>query len=222
MYNTDYWILCDGGKSYVKPTTVPSGINNYSQTITSNTLTITFSDLSVLNIKIPDLRGRFVMGYTGGPSGNSIDFSYNGTITDASNSTQKFVSQQLNQTSGIVQYTNYPGGINNFGGVMSQVISPSEMPAHSHTMPHSHIAGTIITPQGLGNNNLVSLFNQANTLTDGTTNQIFINSTFLPAPTFTVNTTVDTSNDSTQQRGDGQFRTNLPPYWVLAYIMRIG
>jgi microcystin-dependent protein len=217
MYNPNYWILCDGGTSYVQPTNVPSGINSYSSSITSNTLTITFSDLSVLNIKIPDLRGRFVMGHTG----TTVDFSYNGTITDASNSTQKISSQQLNQTSGIVQYTNYPGGINNFGGVMSQVITKSEMPAHTHIMNHSHNATTTTNVQGITPTSLISTYGNAQIYKGGTNkgiNQII----FSQVVPFQASPQISNYNDSTQQRGDGQFRTNLPPYWVLAYIMRIG
>jgi microcystin-dependent protein len=226
MYNTECWILCDGGKSYVKPTTMPSGINNYSQSIISNTLTITFSDQSQMNVSIPDLRGRFVMGYTGGPTGTPVDFSYNGTITSVNDNTQKFTSQQLNQTNANVQYNNYPGGINNYGGVMSQVITTSEMPAHSHNMSHSHNAITN-TSSTIGNTNVANVYNfhKGNYYAGqgGAANAAdrVMNAT-VGANSLIISTKIGVSNYPTQQIGGGQYRSNLPPYWVLSFIMRIG
>jgi hypothetical protein len=234
MYRTDCWILCDGGATYTKPSTpLPYGISNYTNTglITNNNLVITLSNSNQKTIKIPDLRGRFVMGYVG-----NTNFAYSGTIQSVQTTNQQLVAQAAtNQTGAIISgVANYPGGINNFGGVMTQALSVSEMPSHLHTIPsHSHTmqhthqirsnyASGVVSEQGtyLGRDNGVG---------GGGGRQVVSYLQDINTGAFNPLTAIDPGGSTgsggsgeTGNKGGADSRSNLPPYWVLAYIMRIG
>jgi microcystin-dependent protein len=237
MFSSNRWILCNGGPATAPtwPDPLPSGVLNYAYTIpTGNVqgkITIGVPN-STITLTIPDLRGRFVMGYVG-----TTNFAYSGTISSANTTNQQLLAQTTNQTGINIQgVANYPGGINNFGGVMTQSISVNEMPSHLHTIPaHSHTMqhqhqirstygtsggneqGTYIGRDngvgGSGGRQVVSYVQEAAT-----------NAAFNPLITVengTYNTgqvgPIDSGN-----KGDDLPRSKLPPYWVLAYIMRIG
>ena len=261
MHRTDCWVLCDGGATYTKPSPMPFGISNYSDTITNNNLVITLSNSNQKTIKIPDLRGRFVMGYIG-----LSNFAYSGTITQGTpTATQTLLTAQQNQTGvNIGQYTTYSGGINSYGGVMSQALASTELPAHSHNvpththpMPHTHnIAHThnmqhfheyytvqgSVTQIGGGGSKIASsttaaLVNTSNASYTGpglTSGQSFVNTGDISNQTSSAVSTPDTSVNAQAivsgltggpigaTVGQADPRSNLPPYWVLAYIMRIG
>jgi len=266
MHRTDCWVLCDGGASYTKPSPMPFGISNYSDApIANNNLVITLSNSNQKTIKIPDLRGRFVMGYIGSLITN---FAYSGTITSANATNQQLLASGANQTGAtIAGVANYPGGINKFGGVMTQALASTELPAHSHNvpththpMPHTHniahthnmqhfheyytVQGSVTQIGGGGGKVAASttavLVNTSNASYTGISSnaagsgQSFVNTNDISNQTSSDVSTPDTSVNAQAlvsgltggpigaTVGQADPRSNLPPYWVLAYIMRIG
>ena len=115
----------------------------------------------------PDLRGRFVVGYSSSAPFNEIDAS---------------------------------------GGEKEHTLTVDEMPSHGHSITdpgHEHI-------ETMSTHTVHSDYNGAIHLTYGGTQN--------PSPSTTASATTGITIDPS---GGGQPHNNLPPYYVLAYIMRI-
>jgi microcystin-dependent protein len=241
MFSSNRWILCDGGPATAPtfPTPLPSGILNYEYSIPNSTTNVQGKIIitvpnSTITLTIPDLRGRFVMGYIG-----TSNFAYGGTISSAQTANQQLLAQTTNQTGINIQgVAAYPGGIHNFGGVMTQSIVTTELPSHSHTIPaHSHSAQTntnvVVTTQPVGGqqNQFVTNVNwtEGDKTGGGQESIVWQVQTTRSAVSFANTTTATSATQISQDaakntgdKGSDNPRSNLPPYWVLAYIMRIG
>ena len=206
--NNNNWILCDGGES-ITISSLPTN-NNISYELSSTTIkTIKMfprsspSNLTPFEFTIPDLRGRFVLGCCkNNPDDITETFDYTSTIQGTVDSTQKLdVRTSASQTSTqLGTYTTYPGELNKYGGVMSQVITQNEMPSHTHGIS---IVGETI-----------AFYHQDNQFGSGQKNGL---DSAAPLTKIDVNV-----QGQSQQTGGNQYRSKLPPYWVLSYIMRIG
>ena len=149
----------------------------------------------------PDLRGRFVLGQGAG--------------------------------SGLTART-----INEIGGEETHLLTSSEIPSHTHTGTtdangsHSHTGTTNTTgahTHTVNNTVQISGENTADGL-DSSANEIDnINTTTTTTSTngdhsHTLSTTTEGSHThtfTTASTGGGQAHNNMPPYYVLAYIMKI-
>ena len=198
--NNNNWILCDGGAS-ITISSLPTN-NNISYELSSTTIkTIKMfprsspSNLTPFEFTIPDLRGRFVLGCCkNNPDDITETFDYTSTIQGTVDATQKLdVRTSVSQTSTqLGTYTTYPGELNKYGGVMSQTISEPEMPSHNHTIAVPTQYTTVQFQDGSGGGRAA------------------------------LNVPVANAQYTSNSRGSTAYRSKLPPYWVLSYIMRIG
>jgi microcystin-dependent protein len=239
MFSSNRWILCDGGTATQPPwpSPLPSGVLSYAYTPPGGSVQgkiIIGVPNSTITLTIPDLRGRFVMGYVG-----TSNFAYSNTITSAQTTNQQLLAAQSNQTGATISgVANYPGGINNFGGVMTQSLILTDLPAHSHTIPsHNHTAQTAtnvtVTTYAIGAQQNQYVSGIAPTQGDKAQGgqEAIVQSVAWSEVDVTFGNTANAlsttllSQDAaknTGQEGNATPRSNLPPYWVLAYIMRIG
>jgi microcystin-dependent protein len=131
--------------------------------------------------RLPDLRGRFIVGY------HDSDEDYN--------------------------------SIGNASGEKTHLLTEAEMPAHSHTHDHIHEHRHQHTyNMFLGNQGESKLYSGDYTF-DNTNRQ-----TSDPTTPYTGGPIYEDSklsNTDTSETGGGQAHENRPPYYVLAYIMRV-
>jgi len=218
--NNNNWILCDGGDS-ITISSLPTNTNISYQLIGTTPKSInmfpkpTTSNLSSFNFSIPDLRGRFVLGCCkNDPTNSDVTFNYTSTIQGTVHNSQKLdVFQSLNQTSlQISDYNTYPGELNKYGGVMSQTIIENEMPSHTHGLL---IGGAV----NIGVNIEHDIDSNLNGGGARTMTRVWNGG----GSNYTAQSSANFQySGSSQQTGGNQYRSKLPPYWVLSYIMRIG
>lgn len=131
--------------------------------------------------RLPDLKGRFIVGY------NTDDTDYN--------------------------------SIGNASGEKTHTLTKDEMPAHSHTHDHVHEHRHQHTySMFVGNQGDSKLFSGDYTF-ENTNSQ-----TSDPTTPYTggpIDGESHLSNINTSETGNGAAHENRPPYYVLAYIMRV-
>lgn len=138
----------------------------------------------------PDLRGRFVLGYSGleGPSKNGINVLTNPSGTSATNI--------FNPSGG-----DYDPGFLSVGDVSGEsghTLTFNELPQHRHIIPWR------------------------NSQPDGGTVSANNNFNFSGPPNMPTPQQVDNGDaDATSFTGDGGSHNNMPPYYVLAFIIKI-
>jgi microcystin-dependent protein len=148
----------------------------------------------------PDLRGRFVVGQrnsfgTGSPSG--------------------VPGQQYDNTS---EYNNADYDLHDTGGEREPTLTVAQMPSHDHTITdpgHDHpmyIFDTFqVTDQGQCGDKIVNV--------DNVSCPINLFGTRTTSTSYITNAT--TGITSTNNRGSSNSFDNRPPYYVLAYIMKL-
>ncbi|MFO7842818.1 MAG: tail fiber protein [Bacteroidales bacterium] len=155
------------------------------------------------SIRAPNLKGKFIAGFTSDANNNNNDggaYDWPGDLSE--------------------------GGIQNgeTGGasITNIILSTANLPSHTHTINHGH---TIYDP---GHDHSYNDRYFTGTAKRGTnTNLAADNALTDPSRTSGSNTTGVTVDDHNGNSGVGSgsstqiSRTNIPPYYVLAYIMKL-
>jgi microcystin-dependent protein len=146
---------------------------------------------SLNGVTTPDLRGRFVLGYN-----NIVDGAtgVNGTFSTETGLT--------NLGTGARVGTNLAGGVGNNGGEINHTLTINEMPTHNHgvTDPgHNHTYSGVNSQQA------------GSTVFDDSADDVN-----RPVETTGSSVTGITINNT----GGSSPHNNLPPFYVLAYIMK--
>ncbi|MFT3738784.1 MAG: tail fiber protein [Breznakibacter sp.] len=180
------------GNNFVGYGTIPiGGIIMWSGTVVPDGWALC-NGATVNGYQTPDLRGRFVVGYVDNISSSTSDEKYNTSyVNDA-------VSLDYD-------------AIGKPGGKSFETLQIDNLPSHNHTVidnGHTHsITGQIMQKDGTSTKAVVALDTNGDPgHGDKTYNNKIVSAT---------------SNITLESTGDNQPFENRPPYYVLAFIMRV-